>query len=93
MDKATRAERIAVRRLLGELPNPHNDANCDRSLAYHLRGERYPFKGVCQYCHDLSHRRAAPNCPGCGGEFRPEEVEHVAPSPQSAISLCELEAC
>lgn len=92
MDKATRADKQAVRGLMAELPNPYEDANCDRALAHHLRGERYPFSGICQYCHDLSWRRAAPRCPGCGGEFSPEEIEHELPSASSSIALCEIEA-
>ncbi len=92
MDKASRAEKLAVRILLGELPNPHADANCDRALAHHLRGERYPFRGICQYCHDQSWRRTAPRCQGCGGEYRPEEVEHAAPTAQSSLGLCERES-
>lgn len=87
-----RSQRAKIRTLIGKLPNPHEDPNCDRLLTHHLRGEYYPFGGVCQYCHDLSWRRTAPRCQGCGGEYRAEEIEHELPSGSSSIALCEREA-
>jgi hypothetical protein len=87
---AEEKRRFGVNEALNGLPpDPHGDSRLDRALTLGLRGENSGYIG-CNWCHDLPHRRAQPNCHGCGEAYAAEVVTLDVPALQSSYPSEEI---